>query len=282
MTAFRALDGGAVAQATLTAQDLALSGTRLPRSAYDAAFQTVSAAVLSGGNPGGSGVVLVEGADSISFAGKPSGTVSVHVRLEADGAGGTRAEVQMLDSAGGDLMTIRGLRVRRSDTLRIASSAAESGGSVQAAESAQPAAAEKSVSALLTAADPVAEVESTLRTAIARIVGTSPERVGADQPLHELGMDSLMSVELRKRLERKFSVELSSSLIFNYPTVRKLVPYLSDKIGLGTPRHDADSVRPPEPVPPGAPDESALLPGADDGDSLIRELELLEARIEDL
>lgn len=282
VTAFRALDGGAVAQATLTAQDLALSGTRLPRSAYDAAFQTVSAAVLSGGNPGGSGVVLVEGADSISFAGKPSGTVSVHVRLEADGAGGTRAEVQMLDSAGGDLMTIRGLRVRRSDTLRIASSAAESGGSVQAAESAQPAAAEKSVSALLTAADPVAEVESTLRTAIARIVGTSPERVGADQPLHELGMDSLMSVELRKRLERKFSVELSSSLIFNYPTVRKLVPYLSDKIGLGTPRHDADSVRPPEPVPPGAPDESALLPGADDGDSLIRELELLEARIEDL
>ncbi|MEU9092423.1 acyltransferase domain-containing protein [Streptomyces sp. NPDC048428] len=282
VTAFQALDGGAVAQATLTAQDLALSGTRLPRSAYDAAFQTVTAAVLSGGDPGGTGLVLVEGADSISFAGKPSGTVSVHVRLEADGVGCTRAEVQMLDSAGGDLMTIRGLRVRRSDTLRIASPAGESGGSAQAPESAQPEAADRTVSALLAAADPVAEVESILRTAIARIVGTSPERVGADQPLHELGMDSLMSVELRKRLERKFGVELSSSLIFNYPTVRKLVPYLTDKVGLGAPREDAAAERPPEPVPPGAPDESALLPGADDGDSLIRELELLEARIEDL
>ncbi|WP_079022596.1 type I polyketide synthase [Streptomyces resistomycificus] len=280
VTAFRAVDGGAVALATLTAQDLAMAGTRLPRAAYDAAFQTVTAAVLGGGDPDGTGMVLVEGADSISFAGKPSDTVSVHVRLEADGAGGTRADVRMLDAAGGDLMELRGLRVRRSDTLRIASPAVEPGGFAQAPESARPAAADERGPEPLTA-DP-AEVESIVRTAVARIVDTSPERLRVDQPFREFGMDSLMAVELRKRLERKFGVKLSSSLAFNYPTVQELVPYLIDKAGLSTPRRDADTQRPPEPLSPGSPNGSALQPGVDDADSLLRELELLEARIEDL
>ncbi|WP_030039651.1 acyl carrier protein [Streptomyces resistomycificus] len=91
-----------------------------------------------------------------------------------------------------------------------------------------------------------------------------------------------MAVELRKRLERKFGVKLSSSLAFNYPTVQELVPYLIDKAGLSTPRRDADTQRPPEPLSPGSPNGSALQPGVDDADSLLRELELLEARIEDL
>ncbi|MER5792275.1 acyltransferase domain-containing protein [Streptomyces sp. NPDC001980] len=281
VTAFRPLDGGAVAQATLTAQDLAMAGTRLPRAVYDAAFQTATAAVL-GGDPGGTGVVVVEGADSISFSGKPSGTVSVHVRLEADGAGGTLADVRVLDATGGDLMELRGLRVHRSDTLRIASPAAQPGGLARAPQSARPAAADERGPEPLTADDPTAEVESVVRTAVARIVDTSPERLRVDQPFRELGMDSLMAVELRKRLERKFGVKLSSSLAFNYPTVQELVPYLIDKAGLNTPRHDGDAQRPPEPLPPGSPDGSVLQPGADDADSLLRELELLEARIEDL
>ncbi|MFF7474475.1 acyltransferase domain-containing protein [Streptomyces sp. NPDC008092] len=281
VTAFRLLDGGAVAQATLTAQDLAMAGTRLPRAVHDAAFQTATAAVL-GGDPGGTGVVVVEGADSISFSGKPSGTVSVHVRLAADGPAGTLADVRVLDATGGELMELRGLRVRRSDALRIASPAAEPGGLAQAPESARPAAADESGPEPFTAADPTAEVESVVRAAVARIVDTSPERLRVDQPFRELGMDSLMAVELRKRLERKFGVKLSSSLAFNYPTVQELVPYLIDKAGLNTPRHDADAQRPPEPLPPGPPDGPVLQPGADDADSLLRELELLEARIEDL
>ncbi len=283
VTAFQTVDGGAVAQAALTDQDLAMSGARPPRAAYDAAFQTVTAAVLSGGGPGGTGMVVVEGADSISFGGKPTAAVSVHVRLEANGDGGARADVRMLDSAGGDLMAIRALRVRWADTLRTAPPAAQADGATLAAQPAPTAAADKAVSALLAAADPVAEIESTVRTTVARIVSTSPERVRADQPFFELGMDSLMAVELRRRLERKLGVELPSGLAFNYPTVRQLVPFLIGKVGLDTPRRDSDARRPPEPTPPSAADESALPSGADDDvDSLMRELELLEARIEDL
>jgi acyl transferase domain-containing protein len=268
VTAFRAVGGGAVAQATLTSQDLAVSGTRPPRAAYDAAFQTVVAAVLSGEDRGGKGLLLVEGADAISIAGKPSDTVSVHVRLEAAETG-TRAEVRMLDSGGSDLMTIRGLRVRWVDALPIGSPVAERAGAAGAPE---PAGA-----SLLTAAGTTADVESVVRAEIARIVRTAPERVRLDQPLHELGFDSLMAVELRNRLERKFGVSLSASLIFNYPTVRELVPYLSSKAGLDTPD---DSRRSSEPVPPDNSDESGLASEADE-DSLMRELLLLEARLEE-
>jgi acyl transferase domain-containing protein len=265
VTAFRALDGSAVAQATLTAADLATPGTRLPRAAYDIAFQVAIAAMLGGGPPGGTGAALVEGADSVAFGGKPSGPVSVHVQLEADGAGGTRAQVRMLDPAGGDLMAIRGLRVRWAGP-----------GAPSEAGAAAP--------ALAPAAGPAAEIEPVLRAAIADILCVSPGRIGADQPLHELGMDSLMALDLVKRLRRKLGLELPTSLVFNYPTVRELVPFLRGKAGLDPAGPGAGPGRPPEPAPPAAPDgpPPPPPPDADAEDSLLRELELLEARLDDL
>jgi hypothetical protein len=42
-----------------------------------------------------------------------------------------------------------------------------------------------------------------------------------------MGMDSLMSVELKGRLEKASGRTLTSTLTFNYPTVRALASYLS-------------------------------------------------------
>ncbi|MEM7583477.1 MAG: SDR family NAD(P)-dependent oxidoreductase [Acidobacteriota bacterium] len=50
------------------------------------------------------------------------------------------------------------------------------------------------------------------------------------QSLFELGMDSLMALELRNRLEALVGSSLSSSLIFNYPSVDKLVEHLTDEM----------------------------------------------------
>jgi acyl carrier protein len=47
-----------------------------------------------------------------------------------------------------------------------------------------------------------------------------------DQGLFEMGMDSLMSVELKNRLEREIGRPLPSTLTFNYPSVRALAGYL--------------------------------------------------------
>jgi NADP-dependent 3-hydroxy acid dehydrogenase YdfG/acyl carrier protein len=47
-----------------------------------------------------------------------------------------------------------------------------------------------------------------------------------DAGLFDLGMDSLMSVELKRRLERGFGAQLPSTLAFNYPNIRALASYL--------------------------------------------------------
>src|SRR5262249_25115868 len=50
----------------------------------------------------------------------------------------------------------------------------------------------------------------------------------------DLGMDSLMAVELRHRLQRSLgdAATLTSTAIFDYPTVRKLARHLADQLAL--------------------------------------------------
>ncbi|NEO74659.1 acyl carrier protein, partial [Moorena sp. SIO3H5] len=46
----------------------------------------------------------------------------------------------------------------------------------------------------------------------------------------DMGMDSLMAVDLKRRLELSLQQSLSTSLAFNYPTIEKLAQYLLTKI----------------------------------------------------
>ncbi len=46
----------------------------------------------------------------------------------------------------------------------------------------------------------------------------------------DMGMDSLMAVELKRRLESSLKQSLSTTLAFNYPTIEKLASYLLTKI----------------------------------------------------
>ncbi|MFC1975071.1 type I polyketide synthase [Chloroflexota bacterium] len=50
------------------------------------------------------------------------------------------------------------------------------------------------------------------------------------QPLNELGLDSLMAVELRNTLERAVKRNLAATVIFDYPTVEALTDYLAQEI----------------------------------------------------
>jgi acyl carrier protein len=53
-----------------------------------------------------------------------------------------------------------------------------------------------------------------------------PHTIPPDHGLFEMGMDSLMSVELKNRLERELGQPLPSTLTFNYPSVRALAGYV--------------------------------------------------------
>jgi NADPH:quinone reductase-like Zn-dependent oxidoreductase/acyl carrier protein len=96
--------------------------------------------------------------------------------------------------------------------------------------------AKEDIRAQLLAADPGRPrrllLESHLREQIAHVLRLSPSRIESHQPLKSLGLDSLMAVELRNRLEATLGVSLSATLVFNYPTVAVMAPHIANKMGI--------------------------------------------------
>lgn len=54
--------------------------------------------------------------------------------------------------------------------------------------------------------------------------------VEPDQPLVEQGFDSLMSVDMRNRLNKSLGKALPASLLFDYPTLDKIAKFLLEKV----------------------------------------------------
>jgi acyl transferase domain-containing protein/NAD(P)-dependent dehydrogenase (short-subunit alcohol dehydrogenase family)/SAM-dependent methyltransferase len=66
-----------------------------------------------------------------------------------------------------------------------------------------------------------------LQDEVSAVLGLADARSAPlEQGLFEMGMDSLMSVELRKRLERGVGRSLPATLTFNYPNIAALANYL--------------------------------------------------------
>ena len=62
---------------------------------------------------------------------------------------------------------------------------------------------------------------------VAKTLGIKdPTVIGTDQRLFDLGLDSLMAIELRSHLQRNLGCTLQSTLLFDYPTLDALVNYL--------------------------------------------------------
>jgi len=75
-------------------------------------------------------------------------------------------------------------------------------------------------------------LERHLREHAARVLGLSPARIAVDQPLGNLGFDSLMTLELRNRLESSLGLKLSATVVWNYPTLAALAEHLARKLEL--------------------------------------------------
>ena len=70
-------------------------------------------------------------------------------------------------------------------------------------------------------------VEGALADAVAKVLGLpSSSALAVDRPLSELGLDSLMAVELRNELSALVGQQLPASLAFDHPTVQALSRYL--------------------------------------------------------
>jgi myxalamid-type polyketide synthase MxaB len=80
------------------------------------------------------------------------------------------------------------------------------------------------------ARDRLALLQEEVRSQIARILGlSSPDQVELRGRLFDLGLDSLMAVELKTRLERTLCCTIRPTLAFDYPTLEALVGYFAQE-----------------------------------------------------
>jgi acyl transferase domain-containing protein/acyl carrier protein len=90
-----------------------------------------------------------------------------------------------------------------------------------------------------------------LRSQVGTILGYDRSReIDLEQGLFDMGMDSLMAMELRGQLQRSLGVPLPSTLTFNYPTIKALIDYLlSDALGFDSASTQRETTPLPRPKP---------------------------------
>ncbi|MDI1475029.1 type I polyketide synthase [Polyangium sp. y55x31] len=82
----------------------------------------------------------------------------------------------------------------------------------------------------LPVADRIPALLDLVREEAAAVLGGKPEALEADRPLSELGLDSLLAIELRNRLGKTTASRLPATLLFDHPTPIALARYLEAQV----------------------------------------------------
>ena len=78
----------------------------------------------------------------------------------------------------------------------------------------------------------MAVLEQLLRVETGRVLKLAPERIGANQPFGQLGIDSLMALELIRRVNAALGLALPATAVFNYPTLTLLAAQILKRLGM--------------------------------------------------
>lgn len=81
-----------------------------------------------------------------------------------------------------------------------------------------------------TAAEATAMIEELVAQQVAQILCIAPERITPHASLHDMGMDSLMAVELALGLEQRFGIQLPVMMLGDSPSVHKVSAKIADKL----------------------------------------------------
>src|SRR5205085_10814679 len=75
-------------------------------------------------------------------------------------------------------------------------------------------------------------LEGWLREQVALVLRLAPARIELAKPFRTMGLDSLMGLELRNRLEAAASISLPATAIWNHPTIAQLAPQIAIRMGI--------------------------------------------------
>jgi NAD(P)-dependent dehydrogenase (short-subunit alcohol dehydrogenase family)/aryl carrier-like protein len=76
-------------------------------------------------------------------------------------------------------------------------------------------------------------LQDVLRQRVARVLGTSPDKIDVGKPLTDLGLDSLMGIEVKNWIETELRLNLSTVELMKGPTIDRLVKLLLDQLVAG-------------------------------------------------
>ena len=90
----------------------------------------------------------------------------------------------------------------------------------------------------MSAEDVLRELQSGLRVILARELQMPEAELDLDRPFAEFGLNSVMAMTVRRDTEQFVGIELSATMLFNYPTIVALAEHLAKKL---LPHTDSDN-----------------------------------------
>lgn len=75
-------------------------------------------------------------------------------------------------------------------------------------------------------------LEDAVCAQLAQVLRIAPEKIDRQRPLKATGLDSLMALELRSRLEAETGLTLSATIAWNYPTIAIMAEFLAGRMDL--------------------------------------------------
>ena len=71
------------------------------------------------------------------------------------------------------------------------------------------------------------DVKDILLSEISKVLSIDKDEIGEEEPLIEIGLDSLMAVQLRNDLSKKLNKTLPITMFFDYPSLKQVLNFLS-------------------------------------------------------
>ncbi|MDG4666919.1 type I polyketide synthase [Mycobacterium sp. 236(2023)] len=197
----------------------ARADVEVPAAAESAAAALVDAAVHVArlADADNAALLLPAGAESLSVSAS-AGTRGVVEVFKRDGTGDALVvDVLVKGSDGTTWVDMRGLTY-----APVESAPAPSVGETDSA------AAEFIDWTTMNRQQTVAELRTRLRTILARELGMPDDAVDVDMPFPELGLDSMMAMNLLRDAKALVRVDLSATMLWNHPSISQMSDFVAD------------------------------------------------------